>query len=59
MSIIAQSRAKAARKSTKKPASKKAAANPPSVYERGMKNGWGFLIETSTPGHLRKLKEMT
>ncbi len=53
-------RAKGARKpAAKKPAAKKPAARKAiSAYDRGIKNGWGFLIETMSPETVRKLKAM-
>ncbi len=58
-------RAKTARKpAAKKPAAKKPAAKKPaarktiSAYDRGIKNGWGFLIETMSREAVRKLKAM-
>ncbi len=51
-------------KGARKPAAKKSAAKKPvarkaiSAYDRGIKNGWGFLIETMSPETVRKLKGM-
>ncbi len=53
-------RAKGARKpAAKQPAAKKPATRKAiSAYDRGIKNGWGFLIETMSPETVRKLKAM-
>ena len=53
-------RAKGARKpAAKKPAAKKPAARKAiSAYDRGIKNGWGFLIKTMSPETVKKLKAM-